>query len=281
MRALLLEPLHPFLSHLGTLGKALLLESILSFLDQFTLGDVAFEGSMRFNLSRRPNHVNRSLPVHVPLLLRIDAEVTRRLRPLICLVLAHLVRLEGRLDVQVLELHLMRVLRAVPIHVPADALVVQLGPVSIGLLALDLPLLDVAHILPITPISLLQVRPSHADFVLVGRLNELLPMLQLLRHLLLHVLLVLDELLLPLSALFLLLEVLLHPLHRVVKEVAASDFLAKSGVAVEGVWVSEDVRRGRTATAAPSDSGRRRHTLRLTVGYQRGVFNEHHRLRGG
>lgn len=242
LRALLLEPLHPLLVFLGTLGKALLLESILSFLDQFTLGYAALQRRMRFNLSRRANHIDRPLPVHVPLLLRIDSEVTRRLRPLVCLVYSHLVRLEGRLDVQVLDLHLLRALRAVFIHVLVDAIVVQLGPVSVGLLALDLSLLDVAHALPIVPIDLLQVSPSPPYIVVVGRLHELLPMLQLLRHLLLHVLLILNDLLLPFSALLLLFKVLRHTLHRIIKKVAASDFLAISRVAVECVGVCEDVR---------------------------------------
>ena len=58
LRALLLESLHPLLVFLGTLGKALLLESILSFLDQFTLGYAALQRRMRFNLSRRANHVD-------------------------------------------------------------------------------------------------------------------------------------------------------------------------------------------------------------------------------
>lgn len=105
------------------------------------------------------------------------------------------------------------------------------GPVSF--LAFDLAPLQFLDALLRVSFDFSPVHPRPRVVVLLRGLDKLGPMLDLLSQLLLHVLLVLYHLLLPLIAFFLLFQVLLHSLHCVIEEVAASDFLPVSCVAVE------------------------------------------------
>ena len=203
-------------------------------------------------------------------MVRIGSEVSRWLCTLTVNVLPLLVRLQSWLNVQIFDLDL-RFLVLILRKVLIKTFLVDHGSIPVTFLALDLPFPDCIHALLVDSVDFLQVSSFPACLVFVCRFHKFFPMLKLLIHLLLDVLLVLEDLFLALCALLLLVQILLHSLHRVVKQVPPCNFLPSAWMYIE---LSRALDMAHDATQIIC-CRRRGYCRWLTVRNDSRIFNDH------